>query len=207
MALLSVKYDVYPNEVFKALIDAKNNGKSDCEDLKIEFRGEVKGEMIFLIKKENNVVAQFRVDEEFLSRKDSGFETSMATDKIRKKMAKQNNEIVFTLIQDLKVGMKHVNAKVQVIDIPKPAQVHTQFGNTVLMTNALIGDNTGNIKLCLWESQINSISKGETVEIRNAQVYAFRGERQLRLGKKGSIIVAEGPVVQGKENLPVVFTD
>lgn len=207
LALLSVKHNVYPNEVFQALIEAKEKGKSVCEDLKIEYRGQVKGEMIFLIKKDNDVVAQFRVGEEFLSRKDAVFENSMATDKIRKKIAKQNNETVFMLVQDLKAGMKHVNVKAQVIEIPKPSQVHTQFGNTVMMVNVLIGDDTGKIKLCLWEGQINSISKGVQVEIRNAQVYAFRGERQLRLGKKGVTTVLENPVFETKEvTSPIVLT-
>lgn len=204
MALLSVKYNVYPNEVFQALIEAKEKGKSVCEDLKIEYRGQVKGEMIFLIKKDNDVVAQFRVDEEFLSRKDAVFENSMATEKIRKRIAKQNNETVYTLVQDLKTGMKHVNVKAQVVGLPKPSQVHTQFGNTVMMVNALVGDDTGKIKLCLWEGQISSISKDANVEIRNAQVCSFRGERQLRLGKKGVITTLENPVIETKEATPPV---
>ncbi len=204
LALLSVKYNVYPNEVFQALIEAKEKGKSVCEDLKIEYRGQVKGEMIFLIKKDNDVVAQFRVDEEFLSRKDAVFENSMATEKIRKRIAKQNNETVYTLVQDLKTGMKHVNVKAQVVGLPKPSQVHTQFGNTVMMVNALVGDDTGKIKLCLWEGQISSISKDANVEIRNAQVCSFRGERQLRLGKKGVITTLENPVIETKEATPPV---
>lgn len=204
LALLSVKYNVYPNEVFNSLIEAKENGKSVCEDLKIEYRGQVKGEMIFLIKKDNDVVAQFKVDEEFLSRKDAVFENSMAADKIRKRIAKQNSETVFLQVRDLKTGMKHVNVRAQVIGLPKPSQVHTQFGNTVMMVNALIGDDTEKIKLCLWEGQINSISKDVYVEIRNAQVCAFRGERQLRLGKKGNITVLENPVLEAKAATPPV---
>lgn len=199
LSLLSVDYDVYPNEVLQALIEAKENGKSVCQDLKIEYRGQVKGEMIFLIKKDEDVVAQFRVGQEFLLRKDAIFENSMAADKIRKKIAKQNSETIFTQVQDLKAGMKHVNVKAQVIEIPKPSQVHTQFGNTIMMVNVLIGDDTGKIKLCLWEGQINSISNAVHVEIRNAQVYTFRGERQLRLGRKGAITVLENPVLKAKE--------
>lgn len=207
LALLSAKYDVYPNEVFKALIEAKENGKSECTDLKVDYRGQVKGELIFLIKKNNNVIAQFRVDEEFLSRKDAFLEDSITAEKIRKKMAKQNSETSYILVQDLKVGMKHINVKAQVFELPKPSQVHTQFGNTVMMVNALIGDETGKIKLCLWEGQINSISNGAHVEIRNAQVCSFRGERQLRLGKKGVITSLKNPVQEVKEVAqPLVIT-
>jgi ssDNA-binding replication factor A large subunit len=60
-----------------------------------------------------------------------------------------------------------------------------------MVVNALVQDETGKIKLCLWEGQINSINVGENIEIRNAHVCVFRGERQLRLGKKGVLSTLE----------------
>ncbi len=197
LALVSVKYNVYPAEVVQALIAAKANGKATCGELSVEYRGKVKDETIFLIKKEDDVVAQFKVDEEFLSRSnDTSFENYMTTDKIRKKIAKQNTDTVFSMISDLRSGMKRINLKAKVLEIPKPAQVHTQFGNTAMVVNALIGDETGTVKLCLWEGQINSIALSDDIEIRNAQVCLFRGEKQLRLGKNGGLTVlnAEGQV-------------
>jgi len=185
LALLSVKYNIYPNEVFQALITAKNNGKAVCGNLTVEHRGKVKGEAIFLITRDNAVVAQFRVGEEFLLRKDNPFESWMSTDKIRKKIAKQNTVSIYTQINDLRAGMKRVNLKAEVLEIPKPAQVHTQFGNTVMVANALVRDDSGKTKLCLWEGQIGSISVGDNIELKNAQVCVFRGEKQLRLGKNG----------------------
>jgi hypothetical protein len=80
LALLSVKYNIYPNEVFQALITARNNEKAVCGNLTVEYRGKVKGETIFLITKDSAVVAQFRVGEEFLLRKDNPFESWMSTD-------------------------------------------------------------------------------------------------------------------------------
>ncbi len=197
LALVSVKYNVYPAEVVQALIAAKANGKATCGELSVEYRGKVKDETIFLIKKDDDVVAQFKVDEEFLSRSnDTSFENYMTTDKIRKKIAKQNTDTVFSMISELRSGMKRINLKAKVLEIPKPAQVHTQFGNTAMVVNALIGDETGTIKLCLWEGQINSIALSDDIEIRNAQVCLFRGEKQLRLGKNGGLTVlnAEGQV-------------
>jgi replication factor A1 len=191
IALLSVKHSIYPAEVFQALITARNNEKAVCGNLTVEHRGKVKDETIFLIKKGNNVVAQFRVDEEFLLRKDNPFESWMSTDKIRKKIAKQNTESILTMVHDLRAGMKRVNVKAEVLEVPKPAQVHTQFGNSVMVVNALVGDETGKIKLCLWEGQINSISVGDNIEIKNARVCVFRGERQLRLGKNGVLSILQ----------------
>jgi hypothetical protein len=189
IALLSVKYNVYPNEVFEALTQAKRKAKAACGNLTVEYRGQVKGETIFLITKDNAVVAQFRVSEEFLLHKDKPFESWMSTDKIKKKIAKQNTASTTSIIRDLRAGLKHVNLIAQVFEVPKPTQVHTQFGNNVTVINALIGDDTGKIKLCLWEGQIGTISVGDSVEIKNGQVCVFRGEKQLRLGKNGSLTV------------------
>lgn len=196
LALLSVKHGVYPNEIFQALVEAKRNERSKCGCLNIEFRGEVKGETIFLITKENEVVAQLRCEEEFLLRKDNPFESWMNTDKIKKKIAKQNTESLYIQVKDLRVGMKKVNLKARVEELPRPAQVHTQFGNTVSVVNALIGDSTGKIKLCLWEAQIGQISIGDSIEIKNVHVCVFRGEKQLRLGKNGSLTVL--PQIEAK---------
>ncbi len=187
IALISVKYNVYPAEIFQGLIQARECGKATCGELDIEHRGQIKGETIFLIKKDQSVLAQFRVDEQVLLRKDNPFESWMSTDKIKKKIAKQNTEAVYTNIDDLRSGMKRINVKAEVIEMPKPAQVHTQFGNTVMVVNAVVGDDTGTIKLCLWDNQISELSNGDAIEIKNAQVCTFRGERQLRLGKNGSL--------------------
>jgi hypothetical protein len=194
LALLSVKYNIYPNEVFQALVYARKNERSACGCLTVEYRGKMNTEIIFLITKDNDVVAQFRVQEDFLLRKDNPFESWMSTDKIKKKLAKQNTEAVYTRIRDLRAGMKHINIKAQVLEIPKPAQVHTQFGNTVMVVNAIVGDETDKIKLCLWEGQISTVSIDDFIELKNGQVCLFRGEKQLRLGKNGSLCVLEHPI-------------
>ena len=201
IALLSVKHNIYPSEIFQALIKAKDNEKAVCGNLTVEYRGKVKDEVIFLIKKENNAVAQFRVDEQFLLRKDNPFESWMSTDKICKKIAKQNVESVFTSIHDLRACMKKVNVKAEVLEIPKPVQVHTQFGNTVRVVNALVGDETGKIKLCLWEGQINSVAVGDNIEIKNSHICVFRGEKAVAPWKKRSHQHTATPCSSNKQHL------
>jgi replication factor A1 len=55
------------------------------------------------------------------------------------------------------------------------------------VANALIADDTGTIKLCLWNEQIDSVALGDTIQIENARTSMFRGERQLSIGKKGTL--------------------
>jgi ssDNA-binding replication factor A large subunit len=59
------------------------------------------------------------------------------------------------------------------------------------VANALIGDKTGTIKLCLWDAQTRAVCKGDTVHIKNARAFAFKGEKQLRLGRNGTISVEQ----------------
>jgi replication factor A1 len=60
-----------------------------------------------------------------------------------------------------------------------------------MVVNAVVGDETGKIKLCLWEGQIGSINVDDKIELKNGQVCVFRGEKQLRLGKNGLLTVLQ----------------
>jgi replication factor A1 len=98
--------------------------------------------------------------------------------------------------------MKQVSLKAKVVEIAKPQHVFTRFGNYASVANALLADETGTIKLCLWNEQIGSISLGDTVQIDNVNVSMFRGERQLRIGKKGTLSITETVNPFGKVNTP-----
>ena len=187
LAFISAQHSLYPTELFQALIKARESGKSEVEDLNIEYRGSVNDQAIFLIKREANVVAQFRVPEETLSREDVSFDNWMDTSRVRKEIAKQTPTPAHHKIEDLRVGMKKVNVFAEVLETAKPSKVHTQFRDNALVSNAVIGDETGKILLCLWDQQVNAVSVGESIEVSNAHVAMFKGEKQLRLGKNGKI--------------------
>jgi len=138
------------------------------------------------------VVVQFRIAKEFLLTKDIRFESWMNTDKIQKQMVKQNcGPRLSTMVQDLRHGMKKVDVEAEVLETTKPLLVQTRYGNSALVSNALIADETGKIKLCLWNEQASYVNVGDIIQIKNASVAAFRGERQLRLGKTGTISVLQ----------------
>ena len=165
-------------------------------ELTVEYRGSIGDEAIFLITKHNNVVIQFHVPEEFLSKKNTCFESWMDTDKIRHQMSKQNRAPYQSiLVQDLRHGMTRVTVEAKVLETPKPSQVQS-YGNTLMVTNALIADETGKIKLCLWNEQANSVVEGDTIQIKNAAVSTFKGERLLRLGRTGTISVLQNRPIQ-----------
>ena len=197
LAFLSVKQGIYLAELYQAMVTAREKGKVKCQNLLVEYRCSVKDEAIFLITKDGKVVLQFRVAEELLLRKDICFENWMDTDKVRKQMNRQSiSPKLSVLVQDLRHGMKKINIEAKVLEIPTPATVQTRYGNSARVTNAWVADETGRIKLCLWNEQSDLVNVGDTVQIKNASVSTFKGERQLRLGKKGTVSVLQSILVK-----------
>ena len=192
LAFIAAQHDVYPTELFQALIQAKEQAKSAfVSDLSVDYRGNVNDQSIFLITKDTKVVAQFRVPDETLARTDVSFDNSMGSIKVRREIARQNPAPSHFKIEDLRVGMKKINVNAEVLETGEPSKVHTQFRENAVVSNASIGDETGKILLCLWDQQINLVHTGDFIEIKNVHVAMFKGEKQLRLGKNGTITILE----------------
>jgi replication factor A1 len=187
LAFLSIKYEVDPEKFFNALVSAREKQRVTCGSLSIIHRGETRDKDMFLVMRDFIVVAQFPVAKEFLLKRGNPLKDFMETDMIRRHILKKDRGLQSRPIRDLRTGMKHVNLRAKVLEVPIPKSVFTRFGNTGIVANALISDETGTIKLCLWNEQIDSISVGDTIQIENARMSMFRGERQLSLGRKGTL--------------------
>ena len=194
LAFISAQNDIYPTELFAALVESKDGGKQTIGELTVEYRGEVSNQAIFLITKEGKVIAQFRVPQETLTRTDVSFDSSMETGRVRREIAKQNPAPSHLKINDLRVGMKKINVIATVTEVSEPSKVHTQFRDNAIVSNAVIEDDTGKVLLCLWDKQVNTVHVGDCVEVKNAHVALFKGERQLRLGKNGNVALLEEPL-------------
>ena len=187
LACLSARYEVDPDALFCALLSAGENRESRCGNLSIECRGKTKGKIIFLITEDSEVVAQFPVSERFLLQQGNPIRNFMETERVRKHIAKRNRSAASRSIRDLRAGMNNISLKAKVLEVTQPKHVVTRYGNLASLAKALIADETGKIKLCLWNEQIDSVAAGDTVQIENARTSTFRGERQLSLGKKGTL--------------------
>jgi len=194
LAFIAAQNDVYPTELFEGLVQAKEEGKKVIRKLNIEYRGNVGNQSIFLITKDGKVVAQFRVPDETLTRTDVSFDSSMDSGRVRKEIARQNPTPSHLKIYDLRVGMKKINVSADVVEVSEPAKVHTQFRDNAVVSNAVLADDTGKVLLCLWDQQVNTVHVGDSVEVKNAHVAMFKGEKQLRLGKNGTVTLIEKPL-------------
>ena len=189
LALLSIKYEVDPDTLFYALISAGENSESTCGDLSIRCRSKMQDKTVLLITKGPKVVAQFPIPKSFLLERSNPIRNFRKTEMLRRYLNKKNKGSFH--IRDLRNGMKQVNLKAKVLEVAKPVLVFTRFGNYASVANALLTDETGTIKLCLWNQQMSSIFVGATVKIENARVSTFRGEKQLRIGKNGTLSIVK----------------
>jgi replication factor A1 len=199
LALLSIKYEVDPDELFHALVSARENRKATSGNVSIECRGKIRDKAMFLILKGSKVVAQFSIVNEFFLERDNPIKSLMKTDMIRRYLAKKNRQALFLPIRDLQTGMTRVNLKARVLEIPKPKLVFTRYGQYASVANAVIADDTGTIQLCLWNDQIGSVAAGDIIQIENARASSFGGKKQLRIGKNGTLSNVEESYCQLKE--------
>ena len=194
LACLSVKYGVEPDKLFSAMVLASENRASTCGGLSITCRSKLRDKTVLLIMNGSRVVAQFPVSRGFFLERKNPIEISKRTDVLRAHLQREIKGPRSCHISDSKTGMKQVNLKAKVLEITKPTLVFTRYGTYAKVANALVSDETGTIKLCLWNEQINLISPGDVLLIENATVSTFKGERQLRIGKHGTVRNMKGAV-------------
>ena len=87
--------------------------------------------------------------------------------------------------------MKGVNLKARVTEISKSKLVLTRLNEYALLATATLSDKNSTIKVPLWNERIHSISVNDKVQIDNASVTLFRGEKQLRIGRNGKLKIIE----------------
>jgi len=75
-----------------------------------------------------------------------------------------------------------------------PRIVDTKYGARKIVCGAFLKDETGEVRLTLWESDVERIQNGYTIKIRNGYARPFRGEKYLSSGFFGSIdIISTDP--------------
>jgi replication factor A1 len=193
LAWIAILHRVDSNEFFDRVVEAWNHGGSECGQLTLECRKRMRNSAIFLFtkgpKRAREVVAQFPIPIAIL-RKENQLGSYAETILTRASSVK-NSVSVTSKIGDLKVGMKKVNLKAEVLEIPESKIIYTRYGTTAYVSNTLIRDETGSVKMSLWNSQISMVHKGDAVDVKNGEVAWFGGEKQLRLGRRGSLSVIE----------------
>ena len=93
-------------------------------------------------------------------------------------------------VNELIAGMRGVEVEAKVLEISEPRQVRSRkTGEPLKVAEAIIGDETGTTKLVLWNDQIRQVNINDKVRIDNGYVTSFRGEKQLNIGRYGTLAI------------------
>jgi replication factor A1 len=94
-------------------------------------------------------------------------------------------------IKDLVDGMKRVDVEGKIVEKGDPREVKSRFKDeTYRIVDAVLADESGSIKLTLWNEQIEQVNVGDNIKVENGYVTSFKGETQLNVGKFGKLTVS-----------------
>jgi replication factor A1 len=92
-------------------------------------------------------------------------------------------------ISELKPGMRRVDVTAKVLNLSETREVTTRAGEQSRVATADVTDDSGTVKLTLWNEQIDQVKVNSNVVIENGYVTSFRGETQLNVGRYGKLTV------------------
>jgi replication factor A1 len=90
-------------------------------------------------------------------------------------------------IADLRQGSYNGSVEGEIVELEEAKEIQTKFGKTLTVANGILKDDSGEIKLALWNEHAKSFSQGDHVRITNGWVSEFKGELKLSPGKNGTI--------------------
>lgn len=100
-------------------------------------------------------------------------------------------------IKDLQPKQGNVDIVAEVVE-KGDVREFQKFGKAGRVCNAKLKDDSGEIALTLWNDDIEKVSVGDRIHIKNGYVNEWQGEPQLTTGKFGTIEVLEKDSVEEK---------
>lgn len=93
-------------------------------------------------------------------------------------------------ISDLALGMKAVEVEAKILKVSEPRLVQSRTTSEPLkVAEAIISDETGTMKLVLWNDQIRQVKVNDNIRINNGYVTSFQGQKQLNVGPYSPLVV------------------
>jgi replication factor A1 len=86
--------------------------------------------------------------------------------------------------------MKSVSVEGKIVEVSEPRLVRSRMtGRMNRVATAILTDDTGEINLTLWNEQIDAVKPENVIRVENGYVTEFRGQKQLNIGRYGSLKV------------------
>ena len=112
-----------------------------------------------------------------------------------------------TKISELTPRQGNVNVEGVITEVGE-VRTFNKFGRPLVVANAILKDDSGSVKLTLWNDDASKYKVGDKIKIDNGYVGEFQGEKQLTSGKFGKIEkVGEGEVEENVDEKAEVSVD
>ena len=103
-------------------------------------------------------------------------------------------------IKELKPKQGNVDITIDVVDVGDIREFQ-KFGKAGKVATAIAKDETGDIKLTLWNDDIEKVKAGDKVHLINGYVNEWQGEIQMTTGRMGKLeVVGKSDVDLSKES-------
>ena len=89
-------------------------------------------------------------------------------------------------VNELQPKQGKVDIELKIVSKEEPRELE-KFGKAGRVCNATGEDETGQVKVTLWNEQVDQVNVGDAVKITNGFVNEWQGEKQLTTGKFGQL--------------------
>ncbi|MAG45415.1 MAG: DNA-binding protein [Nanoarchaeota archaeon] len=98
-------------------------------------------------------------------------------------------------IKDIEVRQGKIDVSGEIVSKEEPREFD-KFGNKIRVCNCDFKDDSGNIKLTLWNDEVEKVNVGDIVKITNGYCNEYQGEKQLTAGKFGQLEIVKAEEVK-----------
>jgi replication factor A1 len=93
--------------------------------------------------------------------------------------------------KDVKPAMRNIDLELRIVEIEEPRSYVSRAGREGRVTTAVGEDDSGRIKVSLWDTEIDRVKVGSHIRIRNGYSRLFRDEVYVSAGMYGKLEVLE----------------
>ncbi len=90
-------------------------------------------------------------------------------------------------IKDLKRGGFEGSIEGEITELEEVKEIQGRFGNKLTVANGTLTDDSGEIKIALWNEDTAAYSKGDKIRISDGWVSEFQEELKVSPGRNGKI--------------------
>jgi len=189
LIMVSNKYGLDTHRFLMCFPHAWTHEKSSHNGISIQLRQKTENNCVFLVTQDQKVITQLHLSQKLLKYLPEVDPASFPFIESAPAGKMQALETADVQIKDIDAGVKWVNLIARVVGKSDLRNVFSRFGDSFALSIATISDDTGSMRLPLWNAQIDKVSIGDTVQIENGRIRTFRGELQVSVGRNSKLEV------------------